>query len=252
MTKELSEEDFQSAAEMLRIPINLIKAVTQVESSGSGFLKDGRPKILFERHHFHRLTKGRWSSAHPSISNKKPGGYTKNDEWVRFNLAASLDRDSAIQASSWGLFQIMGFNYNECGYDSPLDFMGDMCSGEGAHLKAFVNFIEKKGIGEHLRNRKFGEFAKYYNGPNYHRNSYDIKIKNAFHLLEKESSNIAGASIIDVQSRLIRAGINPGKADGIMGPRTIAAIREFQRKNGLNVTGKISNDFLVSLRAFTK
>ncbi|MGG7377547.1 N-acetylmuramidase domain-containing protein, partial [Escherichia coli] len=40
-------------------------AVIHVESSGAGYQADRRPKILFERHVFHRLTGGRFDAAHP-------------------------------------------------------------------------------------------------------------------------------------------------------------------------------------------
>ena len=43
----LNEDDYKEAAELLRCDIPAIKAVAEVESSGAGFLCDGRPKILF-------------------------------------------------------------------------------------------------------------------------------------------------------------------------------------------------------------
>lgn len=46
-----------------------------------------------------------------------------------------------------------------------------------------------------------------------------------------------GVSAATVQRALKNAGFNPGKIDGKVGERTLAAIRMFQRKEGLKVDG---------------
>jgi dGTP triphosphohydrolase len=43
-----------------------------------------------------------------------------------------------------------------------------------------------------------------------------------------------------IQQRLADLGYKPGKVDGLMGPRTRAAIRAFERDNGMPQTGKPS------------
>jgi len=42
-----------------------------------------------------------------------------------------LDPDAAIQASSWGAFQIMGFHYAALGFSSPQAFADMMLKPEG-------------------------------------------------------------------------------------------------------------------------
>jgi peptidoglycan hydrolase-like protein with peptidoglycan-binding domain len=42
-----------------------------------------------------------------------------------------------------------------------------------------------------------------------------------------------------VQQALKDKGYDPGEVDGAMGPKTRAAVRDFQRKEGLRVTGRI-------------
>jgi hypothetical protein len=44
-------------------------------------------------------------------------------------------------------------------------------------------------------------------------------------------------SMAEAQRRLARLGFDPGPPDGLLGPRTTAALRAFQRSAGLNVTG---------------
>jgi peptidoglycan hydrolase-like protein with peptidoglycan-binding domain len=43
--------------------------------------------------------------------------------------------------------------------------------------------------------------------------------------------------ILQVQERLKAEGIDPGPADGVMNPRTEAALRQYQEKNGLPTSG---------------
>lgn len=42
-----------------------------------------------------------------------------------------------------------------------------------------------------------------------------------------------------VQTALLRAGFDPGPADGVMGPATVTAVRRFQRASGLPQTGNV-------------
>ena len=57
--KFLSEDDLKAFAEKYDVSLAAVKAVNEVESSGKGFLLDGRPRILFEGHIFWRQLKNR-------------------------------------------------------------------------------------------------------------------------------------------------------------------------------------------------
>lgn len=54
-----------------------------------------------------------------------------------------------------------------------------------------------------------------------------------------------GPSVRRLQSLLVSVGINPGPVDGIFGPQTEAAVRTFQSRRGLPVTG------IVDVRTWT-
>ncbi|HKU95472.1 MAG TPA: peptidoglycan-binding domain-containing protein, partial [Vineibacter sp.] len=47
--------------------------------------------------------------------------------------------------------------------------------------------------------------------------------------------------VAQLQGRLRALGFNPGPADGVVGPRTVTAVREFQAAHGLTVTGTIDS-----------
>ncbi len=53
-----------------------------------------------------------------------------------------------------------------------------------------------------------------------------------------------GSIVIQVQSRLARAGYYRGAIDGVMGPRTHYAIQAYERDHGLRVDGAISGSLL--------
>ena len=181
-SKILNENDYQQAATLLNCDVPAIKAVAEVESRGAGFLPDGRPKILFERHKFHSFTGGQYDASHADISNPKQGGYGPEGahQWDRFNLAAGLNRNAAIKACSWGKFQVMGFNFQVCGFSNLDDFYNAMQISEGEHLKAFLNYIDGTHLGGALRNHQWATLAAGYNGPKYKENNYDTNLAKAY------------------------------------------------------------------------
>ena len=183
MDKLLTEQNYKDAAGILLCEVACIHAVADVESSGAGFFNDGSPKILFEAHSFHNLTKGVYDKEYPNISspvwNKAlyKGGIKEYD---RLNLAKSLDETAALQSASWGKFQIMGSNFKSCGYPNVQQFVTDMYIDESKHLKAFIGFITANNLVRFLKSKDWTSFAKGYNGPGYAQNQYDIKLKNAY------------------------------------------------------------------------
>ena len=55
----------------------------------------------------------------------------------------------------------------------------------------------------------------------------------------------------EAQRLLAELGFDPGSADGLLGPRTAAAIRAFQQEQGLTVTGQAGRRLYAKLRAAT-
>src|SRR5215831_6650467 len=58
----------------------------------------------------------------------------------------------------------------------------------------------------------------------------------------KPTSGVTKEKVKDVQAALMKEGFDPGPVDGIMGPRTMAALRNFQAHNGLKVTGTLNTE----------
>ena len=190
MPMELTDTDFQNAAGLIKCDVAAIKAVAEVESSGSGFLSDGRVKILFEGHQFYKFTKGAYAKSHPTICYQRwtKAFYTKGPnadvrgagELARLDEAVALDRQAALMSASYGKFQIMGFNYPVCGFGNVEDFFAAMQVSEGEQLKAFCNYVIGNGIDDELQKHHWAEFALRYNGTEYKKNKYDTKLAIAY------------------------------------------------------------------------
>ena len=193
----LTDEDYAAAASVLGVDPATIKAVAEVETSGSAFDTMGRPRILFERHYFHRLTLGRHDAHHAAISSRAAGGYGKfSAQYAKLEEAYGLDPDAALGSASWGRFQIMGSNYRAAGFSSVREFVRALTRSEGAHLSAFVQFVgHDKGMSHALQRQDWADFARAYNGKGFKKNLYDSKLKAAYDRFAAEEAANAKAAV---------------------------------------------------------
>jgi hypothetical protein len=182
-TRSLQPKDFQDVARSIGCDVAAVRAVVDVEAAGSGFQRDGRPKILFEAHWFSEFTNGRFDNSNGDISspvwnrNLYIGGA---GEWDRLYKAVNLDREAALKSASWGLGQVMGFNHPAAGYRDAESFVRDMHESEGKQLGAMFNFIKSNRLDRFLINRDWAGFALRYNGESFRVNRYDEKLADAY------------------------------------------------------------------------
>lgn len=180
----LGAQDYADAATALGCDVATVKAVRDVESNGKGFGADGRPIILFEPHIFSRLTQHRFDDTHGGVSYSKWGAKPypagQGARWEQLQYAAKLDAPAAYQSASYGLFQIMGFNFKACGYASVEAFFHAMHLNEREHLMAFVAFVKTNNLDGALRVRLWDAFAKGYNGTSYAKHGYHTKLAAAY------------------------------------------------------------------------
>lgn len=183
--RELTPDDYAHAAARLQIDVPAMRAIAEVESPRGPFENDGSPCILFERHKFHEFTQGRYDQVAPDLSAPTAGGYgLYSAQHGRLDRAIKLGdttRDAALMATSWGQFQLMGFNWRACGFASLQAFINAMYRSAPAQLAAFCGFIESdERLQSALRHHDWPTVAKLYNGPAYARNKYDTKLAAAF------------------------------------------------------------------------
>lgn len=210
-----------AAAHRLGCDESAIRAVAEVEAPRGAWLPSGEPEILFEAHKFglftgHKHEKKPWPKWAIDAAEAAYGrGPRPGDPWAilsrrewkpgtygplavqhaRMQAAASFDRDAALRAASWGLFQILGDNWRQAGFESLQAFVNAMYRDVDAHLEAFVAYILADGrLSGALRqlvqtNRVTGEkrveveaartFAVIYNGPQQSRHDYHGRIVRA-------------------------------------------------------------------------
>jgi hypothetical protein len=194
---KLTNDDFCRAAKKLRCDVAAIKAVAEVESKGKAFYDDGFPVILFERHKFRKFTGGQFSDKYPEISGPA-GNYGAAGQHQRdkFNLAFKLDPAAAMKSCSWGMFQIMGFNHEVCGYKTVDAFVDAMKESEAKQLDAFVNFLISEHLDDELRDHKWTPLAEGYNGEGYRQNNYHIKLPAAHRKYAKENIDCSQVSAV--------------------------------------------------------
>lgn len=185
--RHLSDADLVRAAGQLGVPLATVRAVNEVESRGEGFLPDGRPVILFERHQFykqlqkHGIDPAPIAAKYPNLCNPEPGGYRGGEaEYARLEHAKQIHLEAAYESASWGAFQVMGYHAEDLGYPGVIDFVRCMYENEAAHLEVFVRYVIHFDLVAPLKARKWAQFAKGYNGPAYARNLYDVKLARAY------------------------------------------------------------------------
>ena len=187
----LTDENSTQIAELLGCEPAVLKAVQQVETGGrGGFFSPGRPAILFEGHIFWTQLKKRGSNPEDYVKGNENILYPKWEkghykggigEYDRLEQARKINREAADASASWGMFQIMGFNYAACGEESIESFVRSMCESEFKQLLLTANFIKKNSqMLQALQAKDWVVFAKCYNGPAYAQNSYDVKLEAAY------------------------------------------------------------------------
>jgi len=185
----MTDADFERAAAAVGCEVAALRAVVGVETSGSGFLPDGRTKILFEAHVFGRLTGHKFDGEQDrhgvALSvrswDRSLYGAGGAHQYERLEDAAKLDEVNANAACSWGSGQILGSNFKAAGFNDVMSFVTAMqTGGAGAQLDAMASFIKMNHLDRPLRNLDWAAFARGYNGPGYAQNGYDTKLEQLY------------------------------------------------------------------------
>lgn len=156
----------------------------EVESGGKGFdEKTGKILIQFEPSWMKKLApytpSGAWSVNKVDVQDK---------EWIAFNDAYKKNADKAMQATSIGLGQVMGFHYSRLGYKGVGAMWDDAKKGLEQQVEQIAKFI--KTDPKLLQALKTGDWytvAYIYNGSKFKemakvwkREPYDLSMAKAY------------------------------------------------------------------------
>jgi hypothetical protein len=181
--KRIDDIDLPKLGALINVGEDELHAFMDVETRGSGFDDQGRPRILFERHKFYKyLPKAKRAQAvKAGLASPTAGGYGKESvQYEKLRRAMEIDDLAAKYACSWGLAQIMGFNHKLAGYATVDAMIQAFMEDEENHLKAAIQFIKNTGLDDDLREHRWASFAAGYNGQDYKRNQYDTKLAEAY------------------------------------------------------------------------
>lgn len=182
--KKLSNSDIADLACKDGLEYAALKAFIEVESGGIGFdSKTGKIIIQFEPSWFKKKAPyaptGAWSVNKVDVQSK---------EWTAFNDAFKKNADAAMESTSIGLMQVMGFHFKALGFKT-VGAMWDFAKvSERNQVELGVRFIvSHPSLYKALKEKNWHLVAYYYNGSAYAtmakkwgRELYNISMEKAY------------------------------------------------------------------------
>ncbi|MFT4244083.1 MAG: N-acetylmuramidase domain-containing protein [Candidatus Woesearchaeota archaeon] len=168
------------------IELAKLQAFVEIESKGNPFLGNDHPTVRFECHIYNDPNRGEdfplQSSPRVPCTIDEESGFstiTHETNYQAFKSAYNDNSQRAIYSSSFGVGQVMGFNYKRAGYSSIDEFYEAM-SSEAEQVRAMLNFIlTDSTLLRELQssNTNWETVAYRYNGVNYMKNNYHNQLR---------------------------------------------------------------------------
>lgn len=181
---KITNKEIQQIAIDTNIEYATLKAFLEVESGGKGFdYETGKIIIQFEPAWFRKKApytpSGLWSLN--KIERQKA-------EWLAFNDAFSKHPKAAMESTSIGLGQIMGFHWKRLGYKNVDELWDDAKKGEYNQVLQIVKFIKTDAVLHNaILSKNWHQVALSYNGKGYlklarriGREPYNISLRKAY------------------------------------------------------------------------
>lgn len=167
MNKEL-KKSITEYADLFNIEPAALMAFVEVETGGQGFdTSTGKLLIQFEPKWFDRIA-GRKLKYLPSGKWSVNGVERQSKEWEAFNSAFAIDPVSAMEATSIGVGQIMGFHWAKLGYNSVGEMWDEAKLGIKEQVYQMCLFIKATyGLHPALIRKDWHRVASLYNGSKY-------------------------------------------------------------------------------------
>jgi hypothetical protein len=235
--RPLTAAAVEAAVRKLGVPRGALWALIKVETSGCGYLADRRPQIQFERHRFSGRTEGRFDQAAPDISSPEAGGYAGGaGEYERLARAIRLDRDAALESTSWGLGQVMGSHAQAAGFSNVREFVKKSTESEDAQLAAMAGFIAHERLDGPMREGDWATVARAYHGSGHADHDHDHDHEGQLSRWNEffATHGTPDLRVREVQLGLMLLGYAPrGSVDGMYGPHTGDALLRFMQDEGM-------------------
>ncbi len=155
------------------INVRLARAVVAIESGGNVNAQRFEPAVFIDR--YAKLQAQNLKFANPAW---KGCQIFDGDEWIDThvnidNTKLRLEQiwnQAYLESNSWGLGQIMGFNYATCGYQDVFHFVNEILGNRDKQISAMFKFMSNskdsngKSCIDHLKSGDLVAFARIYNG----------------------------------------------------------------------------------------
>lgn len=186
MPQKLTRDELVSTARAYEVEPAALRAVTLVESRGTGFLPSGQVIILFERHWLwkqlqissRQIDPRRLAQQRPDLCGRNwdrryyQGGQREWDRvagvinWAQQNDSPRWEsyKKAAYESCSWGMFQLMGFHYPTVGYADIYSMVHAFAESERLQLDAIMKWMSRGPVLTELRQKDWNRFALLYNG----------------------------------------------------------------------------------------
>lgn len=166
------------------IDYRILYAILMTESDGFGFDNHGKIKTRFEPHIYSGFSRVCLNqiTKHPSLPGLDP-------KWIKQHN----DSELLSMSTSFGIAQIMGWQYKLLGFTSVDCMVANYIESEENQIKSFLVFCLKYREGRFLKALKelnYRQIASMYNGAGFEKNRYDQKLIARFNSY-KEVENIA-------------------------------------------------------------
>lgn len=267
MLDETVMAEIEKIAKGLGVETAALAAVAHIESGlRTHAIVNGRaePLIRFEGHYFDRRLSGSKQQQARREGLASPNGgavanpATQAARWKLLARAAAIDHKAAHESVSWGIGQVMGAHWSWLGYANVDALVHEARGSVAGQMRLMARYIDKAGLAEALKRHDWKAFARGYNGPGFRANDYDRKLARAYARYRLRTTDAPagrllrlgtrGEAVRVLQQTLARHG-HPLAQDGVFGMNTDAAVRSFQRRNGLVEDGIVGPQTQVALAA---
>lgn len=185
-SSSLNSSGLNRLAKSLGVEVAALKALVYVEAKHANKVPKGKIPARYERHVMYSCLKkkGIRVSGRPSdLVHRLRDRRKHTDDYPYIARAIKINKECAHRATSWSVYQIMGYNFSYTKWKSATAMAKAMHDDPKAKDVALVGFLKHHAKGKALKafkKKRWTKFARLYNGDNFKENRYHIKIAKAY------------------------------------------------------------------------
>ena len=169
------KEKITEICEKARLDPRFCIAVAMLESNLEPYLPDVKfPTLKFYKYTFISYFQK------PEIPKLIKATRIEGEDYEAYKQASRISPKKAMLSTSFGLYQIMGYNYDDIGYNSVENMVKDFTDSVEAQIKAFIEYVRFINLDFAINKKDFNEFARVYNGVMYYKTEYISKLERAY------------------------------------------------------------------------